>query len=117
MQSQIRVNAFSFQYIMDYLRERDGFLSQEQVLNTLSYFEVQNFMPKIKCPILYGIGLLDPLAPAPTTIGAFNKLRPEVKLISEVYTFPTLGHEVTARHNSFKSIWLYEKLVDKRGIK
>jgi cephalosporin-C deacetylase-like acetyl esterase len=58
-----------------------------------------------------GIGLLDPLAPPATTIGMYNKLNLEVIKKSEIYTFPTLAHEVPARHNTFKSIWFYEKLA------
>ena len=112
MQPQIREESFILKYINNYLTDNATQISKEEMLQTLNYFEIQNFMPQINCAILYGVGLLDPLAPAITTIGAFNKLKPSVQKNSEIYTFPFLAHEVTSRHNTFKSIWLYEKLAN-----
>lgn len=111
MEPQIREESFILKYINKYLAENANFVTRADLLQTLSYFEIQNFIPKIKCPVLFGIGLLDPLAPAVTTIGAYNKLNPEVKKNSEIYVFPELAHEVPERHNTFKSIWFYEKLA------
>ena len=112
MQNEIKSESFIIKYINRYLEENKNIITEAEVLNNLSYFEVQNFIPKITCPVLFGVGLLDPLAPATTTIGAFNKLKPEVQKLSELYTFPGLAHEVSMRHNRFKSVWLYEKLVN-----
>lgn len=111
MQNEIKTESFVIKYINRYLDENRNTITEAEVLNSLSYFEVQNFVPLITSPILLGVGLLDPLAPAVTTIGAFNKLKPDVQKESELYTFPGLGHEVTMRHNRFKSLWLYEKLA------
>lgn len=112
MQPQIREESFILKYLNKYLDANHFFITKEEILNSLSYFEIQNFMPQVKCPVLLGVGLLDPLAPAVTTIGAFNKLKREVQKTSELYTFPLLAHEVTSRHNTFKSIWLYEKMAN-----
>lgn len=111
MQNEIKIESFVIKYINKYLDENRNTITEAEVLNSLSYFEVQNFVPLINCPILLGVGLLDPLAPAVTTIGAFNKLKPAVQKESELYTFPGLAHEVSMRHNRFKSLWLYEKLA------
>jgi cephalosporin-C deacetylase len=111
MQDQIRGESFVLSSFKRYLDENKTVISKEDLLNTLSYYEIQNFVPKIKASVLFGIGLLDPLAPAATTIGAYNKLNPEVIKKSEIYIFPTLAHEVPERHNTFKSIWFYEKLA------
>jgi cephalosporin-C deacetylase len=111
MQNEIKSESFIIKYINKYLDENKYTITQAEVLNNLCYFEVQNFIPKINCPVLFGVGLLDPLAPASTTIGAFNKLKPSVQKESELYTFPGLAHEVSMRHNRFKSVWLYEKLA------
>lgn len=112
MQNEIKTESFIIKYINRYLEENKNIITEAEVLNNLCYFEVQNFIPKINCPVLFGVGLLDPLAPATTTIGAYNKLKPEVQKLSELYTFPGLAHEVSMRHNRFKSVWLYEKLVN-----
>ena len=110
MESQIRERSFVLEYIHKFLAANRNYTLND-LLQTLSYFEIQNFIPKIKCPVLFGIGLLDPLAPAVTTIGAYNKLNPETMKMSEIYTFPTLAHEVPERHNTFKSTWFFEKLA------
>ena len=111
MEPQIREASFVLEYIGKYLRANANFFTKEEMLQTLSYFEIQNFMPKIKCPVLFGIGLLDPLAPAVTTIGAYNKMNRDVIKASEIYIFPELAHEVPERHNTFKSTWFFEKLT------
>ncbi len=111
MEPQIREASFVLEYLGKYLRSNANFFTKEEMLQTLSYFEIQNFMPKIKCPILFGVGLLDPLAPAVTTIGAYNKMNRDVIKESEIYIFPELAHEVPERHNTFKSTWFFEKLT------
>ncbi|MEI8073281.1 MAG: acetylxylan esterase [Bacteroidota bacterium] len=111
MKKEIKTESFVITYINRYLEENKN-MSEADILNTLSYFEVQNFIPKINCPVLFGVGLLDPLAPANTTIPAYNKLKPAVQKQSEIYTFPGLAHEVSMRHNTFKGLWIYEKLAE-----
>ncbi len=111
MEPQIREASFVLEYLGKYLRTNASFFTKDEMLQTLSYFEIQNFMPKVKCPVLFGIGLLDPLAPAVTTIAAYNKMNKEVIKASEIYIFPELAHEVPERHNTFKSTWFFEKLT------
>jgi cephalosporin-C deacetylase len=111
MEPQIREASFVLEYLGKYLRANASFFTKEEMLQTLSYFEIQNFMPKIKCPVLFGVGLLDPLAPAVTTIAAYNKMNRDVIKASEIYIFPELAHEVPERHNTFKSTWFFEKLT------
>ncbi len=111
MEPHIREASFVLEYLGKYLRANASFFTKDEMLQTLSYFEIQNFMPKVKCPVLFGIGLLDPLAPAVTTIAAYNKMNKDVIKASEIYIFPELAHEVPERHNTFKSTWFFEKLT------
>ncbi|MEI6584454.1 MAG: acetylxylan esterase [Sediminibacterium sp.] len=111
MEPNIKEASFILKYFNNYIKENKGSVKKEDLLQTLNYFEVQNFIPLIKCPVLMGIGLLDPLAPATTTIGAYNKLNQAAMKESEIYIFPDLAHEVPKKYNSFKSIWFYEKLA------
>lgn len=99
-------------YMLEYFKNRPS-ISKAGMLNNLRYFEVQNFAPKVDCPVLLGAGLKDLMAPPTCTFGAFNKLRYPVKNKSEVYVFPSLGHEVTPLHNTYKSVWIYEHTVKK----
>ncbi len=96
------------------LPQTDPAFSRENILNTLSYFEVQNFMPSITCSVLIGTGLMDMIAPPSTVIGAFNKLTPKVRAQSEIYTYPSLTHEVPEKHYTIRGYWMNEKLTEKR---
>lgn len=103
---------FPMNLVKEYF-EGEPKITKEKMLENLQYFEAQNFVTDIDCPVLFGTSLLDFMAPPQTTLATYNKLRYDVKKKSELYVFPHLGHEVTPRHNTFKSVWFYEKLVDR----
>lgn len=110
MESQIREETFVLKYINRFLVANTGSITKENILQTACYYEGQNFISKIRCPVLMGVGLLDPLAPASTSIATYNKLSVAVKKESEIHVFSDLTHEVKDWHNVFKSMWFYEKL-------
>lgn len=83
-----------------------------QALKTLDYFDLTNFMDKIDCPILIGIGLKDPISPPITIYEAFNHLKPAIKQQSKIYCYPNLTHEVTDLHWLRNFNWLNDKLRD-----
>ncbi len=93
-----------------YLQQSPG-LTMKNILNTMDYYDPQNFTPMIQCPVLLGLGLLDKLAPPATIFAAYNKLNDAVKEKSETYSFYRLAHEVTTRHRKFQNQWLLEKLA------
>ena len=111
MEPQIKDEAFIFKYINLFLIQQSGQFTKAQFLQNFSYFEVQNFIPQIKCTVLMATAFRDALAPAATVFCGFNKLNPKVRQKSEIYTFPNLGHEIPDVHNLFKTIWLTEKLA------
>ncbi len=104
---------FPVNRIVEYTQKNPS-ISTEVLLDNLSYFEVQNFMPRVNCSVLYAVSLLDPLAPAATLISAYNKLRPSTLQKSEIVILPNLGHEVSTDHKYYSLIWMNEKLVRKR---
>ncbi len=106
-------NNFPIKHLVDYANENPP-ITIKNLLDNLSYYEVQNFMPMINCSVLYAVSLLDPLAPAATVFAAYNKLRASTKEKSEIYVAPNLGHEVTMDHRYYQLIWMSEKLVRKR---
>lgn len=89
--------------------------TRENVLQTLSYFEVQNFIPAIECSVLIGTGLMDMIAPPTTVIAAFNKMKKSVIAKSELYTYPTYTHEVPTKHYFIRGNWFDEELTPKRS--
>ncbi len=113
MEPQIKEEAFTFKYINRFLNKQAGVFTKEQFLQNFSYFEVQNFIPQIKCSVLMAAAFKDALAPASTVFCGFNKLNPKVRQKSEIYTFPDLAHEIPDVHNLFKTIWMTEKLANR----
>ena len=89
--------------------------TRENVLQTLSYFEVQNFIPSIECSVLIGTGLMDMIAPPTTVIAAFNKMKKSVIAKSELYTYPTYTHEVPTKHYFIRGNWFDEELTPRRA--
>ncbi len=103
---------FIIKFLKEFLKKNTT-ITKEKMLTTLSYFEAQNFISEVKCPVLLGIGLLDLMAPPTCTLSVYNKLSADVKKKSELFAFPNLAHEVPLEHNTYKSSWFYEKFVDK----
>lgn len=103
---------FIIKFLKEYLRKNNT-IPKERMLNTLSYFEAQNFASEVQCPVLLGLGLLDLMAPPTCTFSAYNRLSADVKKRSEVFSFPNLAHEVPMQHNTYKSTWFYENAVKK----
>ena len=87
-------------------------MTDAQALRTLEYYDLANFMDKIDCPVLIGIGLKDPISPPSTIVGAFNHLKPEIREQSKIYYYPDLTHEVTDLHWVRNFNWLDDKLRD-----
>ena len=104
---------FPTKQLIEFTQKNPG-VTMEQLLDNMSYFEVQNFMPMINCSVLYAVSLLDPLAPAATVIAAYNKLNPNTIEKSEMYVAPNLGHEITMNHRYYQMTWMSEQLVRKR---
>jgi len=105
--------SFPSDAIVRYLRENPDF-TEEQMLETFNYFDLQNFMPKVKCPVLYAVGLQDEFIAPGSAIAAYNKLPFDALSKSELFIFPDLGHEIPVYHNSFIGIWFNEKAVSKK---
>jgi len=65
-------HSYPYQEINDYLRlypERE-----EQVRQTLNYFDGINFAPRIQCPIIVNIGLQDDVCPPETGYALFREI-------------------------------------------
>lgn len=59
-----------------------------KVMQAAAYFDVVNFAPKIKCPILVGIGGIDTVCPPPGIYAALN----QVKTAKEIVYMPLADH-------------------------
>ena len=60
----------------------------EQVFTTLSYFDIKNLAPMIKCPLIMGVGLIDDVCPPHINFAAYNQVTTEKQYI----VYPESGH-------------------------
>ncbi len=65
-------------------------MSQRELLDMLSYFDIKNLAPRVKCPVLMGFGLQDDVCPPHTNFAGYNQLRVEKRWM----VFPRRGHDV-----------------------
>lgn len=63
-------------------------LDRAELLKTLSYFDVKNFVDRIQCPVYMAFGLQDPTCPPHTNFAGYNIVSSEKKW----YCVPTCGH-------------------------
>lgn len=65
-------------------------IAYEDMLRVLSYFDIKNLAPRIKCPILMGFGLQDDVCPPHTNFAGYNNLAVPKRWV----VFPKRGHDV-----------------------
>ena len=108
-----RPDAFPIKYYNQYLRQTA--IQKETLLRTLDYFDVQNFIPNIKCPVLIALGTLDPIAPPACVYAAYNKVGPAARRKSEIHILSNVGHEITEEYSFIKFLWIEENTVEIQG--
>lgn len=64
-------------------------ISHEEMFDMLSYFDVKNFAPRIKCPVIMAFGLQDGTCPPHTNFSIYNNLGTTDK---HYVCVPTCGH-------------------------
>ena len=65
-------------------------ISEEELYETLSYFDVKNFTDRIQCPVLMGFGLQDATCPPHTNFAGYNMIKAPKRWIC----YPETGHDV-----------------------
>ncbi len=75
--------------INEYFRRNTAPEIEEQAKKTLSYFDVMNLAPEIKCPVLIASGLVDDITPPSTVFAAYNHL----VCPKDIAVFRYFGHE------------------------
>lgn len=77
----------------------------EQVLDTLSYFDLLNLADRIRIPAMLSVGLKDTVCLPETIFAAYNRI-PGDKII---HTYPFSGHEVVAYQNHLMLEYVKER--------
>lgn len=75
--------------INEYFRRNTDPEIEVQAKKTLSYFDVMNLAPDIKCPVLVAAGLVDDITPPSTVFAAYNHM----VCPKDIAVFRYFGHE------------------------
>jgi cephalosporin-C deacetylase-like acetyl esterase len=78
----------------------------ETLMDNFEYFNLKNFVPNIKCKVIVGIGLLDPLVPPTNELIMYNNIKTWKKL----FIYPNLTHEVDPELGAYKTKWMMDNL-------
>lgn len=70
--------------------EKEG-LDRGHVLDVMSYFDVKNFTPYVKCPVYMAFGMQDPTCPPHTNFAEYNNCGSADK---KYMCVPTCGHDM-----------------------
>ncbi len=100
-----------YEEIVEYLRlypER-----QAQVRTTLAYFDIHNFVDRIRCPIIVHIGLQDDVCPAETGYEVFRRIGSEQK---QLYAYDGYGHDSNGyAHGAVINEFFHKNLQSSEG--
>ncbi len=88
-------------HMKEYVSIRPG-LSFDKVLNNLQYFDTKNFATSVTCPVVMGIGLLDPFVPPNNSYAVYNNFKAKKK----IFVFKDLGHEVGEKYYNYETLWM-----------
>ena len=80
-------DTYPYYEITEYLRVYPD--RREEVEYTLSYFDVNNFAGRVRCPIIINIGLQDPVCPPETGYAVFEAIGSADK---KLYPYDGYGH-------------------------
>ncbi len=78
----------------------------QEVFQTLSYFDIKNLAPRIKCPVLMLCGLMDDVCPPHINFAAYNNLHGPKSYI----VYPYSGHGLPAENYHARMAWIRQQL-------
>lgn len=91
--------------IVDYLRKHRH--DEEIAFRTMSYFDGVNFAARANAPVLFSVGLMDPVCPPSTVYAAFNHYGAEDK---EITIWPWNEHDGGGPHQVREQLtWLAKR--------
>ena len=73
----------------------------------IPYYDIMNFAPDVKCPVLMNIGLIDPVSDATGVWATYQRLGSKDK---QIVPLPGLGHDWSAEFDRRAWRWLDAKL-------
>ena len=90
----------------DYVKSHSE-TSWDKIFYVLSYIDIKNLAPRISCPVLMQVGLLDTTCPPHINFAAYNNL----KFRKEYVVYPESGHGLPSEAEAYKRKWLRNQLA------
>jgi cephalosporin-C deacetylase-like acetyl esterase len=81
-------------------------LRPTQRLVAESYFDIVNFAPLVRCPVLMNAGLIDPVSPPTGVFAVYRSLT----CPKQIVPLPTCGHDLSFAFDREAFRWLEERL-------
>jgi len=78
----------------------------DKYAETLKYYDGVNFAHFIKCPMIFGVGLVDTTCPPWTVFAAYN----QVKTPKMIWVSPWMGHDLDPAYTKYRINWIAEQL-------
>jgi cephalosporin-C deacetylase len=87
--------------IKKYIQTQPG-LTYAKVVSNLNYYDGKNFATTLTCPMIMGIGLLDPYAPPANEYATYNVVPGKKRIM----VFKDLGHEISQAYKDLEGRWM-----------
>ena len=99
-------SSYPYAEIADLLRQHPDI--EAQIWETVAYFDVVNFAPRVTCPVLLSVGLHDDICPTPASLAMAESITGPVELA----IYENAAHEAGTAypHATRKLAWLKDKL-------
>ncbi|MDX2197308.1 MAG: acetylxylan esterase [Cytophagales bacterium] len=89
------------------LVETDKASTWDKVYHTLSYIDIKNLAPWVKCPVLMGVGLKDDICPPHINFAMYNNL----SVPKQYVIYPHAGHGLPDEYTNVKFEFIRQKLM------
>ena len=106
MDSAKLTHTYPYEEMNEYMHLHPG--SEQAVANTLDYYDLVNFAPRITCPIMVNIGLQDDVVPPETGYAVFNAIS---SIDKKLFAYDGYGHDANVyEHGALINQFFDERL-------
>lgn len=78
----------------------------EKIYENLSYFDIKNLAPFVKCPVFMAVGLRDTTCPPHINFAAYNQINSR----KDYVIYPENGHSLPAYNETVKYSWMKNEI-------
>ena len=91
-------------------KQKELGMSDNELYQMLSYFDIKNLSPWIECPVIMGVGLQDEVCPPHTNFSGYNRISTD----KEYYIYPLNGHNTPDSWNEARKVFFEKQAIKKK---